>query len=239
MMDRIVEASPRRTARTTAAVWLLYVAMSGLAAFARRGLIVSGEAATTATNILAHEPMFRLGYAADLLAIASYLAVTALMYGLLKPVNKPVALIAAFFGLVGCTIQGCAGAFMYAPLVLLKNAQHLSAFKMEELQALTYVLLRLYSQAYIAALAFFAFFNFLIGYLAFKSTFLPRLVGVLMAISGVGGLTFLAPSLATRYLPYIMVTFSGEGVLFLWLLIAGVNAQRWNERARAAASWHA
>lgn len=238
-MDRILEASPRRTARTTAAVWLFYVAMAGLATFARRGLIVSGEAATTATNILTHERIFRLGYTADLLAIASYLAVTALIYGLLKPVNKPVARLAAFFSLVGCTIQGGAGAFMYAPLFLLHNAQHLSAFKPEELQAFTYILLKLCSQAYTTALAFFAFFNLLIGYLAFKSTFLPRLVGALMAISGVGGLAFLVPSFAARYLPYIMVTFSGEGVLFLWLLIAGVNDQRWNERAVGPAPWHA
>src|SRR5258708_16648924 len=87
------EASPRRKARLAAAVWVLYVAMSGLAGFARRGLIVSGGAAATATNILAHETAFRLAFAADLLTIACYVAMTIVLYVALKPVNLTVTLL--------------------------------------------------------------------------------------------------------------------------------------------------
>jgi hypothetical protein len=236
MMERIAEASPRLKARMAAALWVLYVAMSGLAGFARRGLIVSGGAAATATNILAHEPSFRLAFAADLLAIACYIAMTAVLYGLFKPVNRTVSLLASVFSIVGCTIQGSACVFEFAPLIVLKGAQHLSVFKMEELQALAYIFFKLYSQAYTIALVFFAFFNLLVGYLAFKSTFLPRILGVLMAVSGIGGLTFLAPSFAAKYFPYILATAIGEGLLFLWLLVAGVNAERWKEQASAAAA---
>jgi len=215
------------------ALWLLYVAMAGLAGFARRGLIVNGEAAATATNILAHEPLFRLGFAADLLAIACYIAVTAVLYDLFKPVNRTVSLLASFFSLVGCTIQGSACLFEFVPLIVLKGAQHWSVFKVEELQALAYMFLKLYSQAYTIALVFFGCFNLLIGYLTFKSTFLPRILGVLMAVSGMGWLTFLAPSFGGRYFPYILAAGSGEGLLFLWLLVAGVNVTKWQERASA------
>ncbi|OLD50490.1 MAG: hypothetical protein AUI63_01645, partial [Gemmatimonadetes bacterium 13_1_40CM_2_60_3] len=176
----------------------------------------------------------RLAFAADLLTIACYIAMTAVLYGLFKPVNRTVSLLAAVFSIVGCTIQGSACVFEYAPLIVLKGAQPWSALKVEELQTLAYLLLKLYSQGYGIALVFFAFFNLLVGCLAFESTFLPRILGVLMAVSGIGGLTFLAPSFAAKYFPYILATFIGEGLLFLWLLVAGVNAQRWKERARAA-----
>lgn len=234
MMERIAETSPRFQARMAGGLWLLYVSMAGLAGFARRGLIVTGEAAATATNILAREPSFRLGFAADLLAIACYIAMTALFYNLFKPVNRTVSLLAAFFSLGGCIIQGLGGLFELAPLVVLGGTQHSSAFKVEQSQALAYMFLKLYSQAYSIALVFFAFFSLLIGYLIFKSTFLPRTLGVLMAVAGMGGLTFLSPSLGAKYLPYIVAADSGEILLILWLLVFAVNAERWKAQASAA-----
>src|SRR5947199_4586332 len=96
--------------------YLLMLPVGGLAVFARRGLVVNGDAAATATNILAHEPLFRLGLAGDLLVVACYLAVTALFYELFKPANRSVSLLAAFFSLVGCAIQGFACVFELAPL---------------------------------------------------------------------------------------------------------------------------
>ena len=234
MTKRITETSPRLKARMAGGLWVLYVSMAGLADFARRGLIVNGEAASTATNILAHEPLFRLGFAADLVAIACYIAMVALFYDLFKPVNRTVSLLAAFFSLVGCTVQGFGCVFELAPLVVLGGTQHSSVFKVEQSQALAYMFLKLYSQAYSIALVFFAFFSLLIGYLIFKSTFLPRILGVLMAVAGLGGLTFMSPSFGAKYLPYIVAADSGEVLLILWLLVAGVNAQRWKEQASAA-----
>lgn len=237
MTGRFTQVSPCLKARMAGGLWLLYVSMAGLAVFARRGLIVSGETAATATNILAHEPSFRLGFAADLLAIACYVAVTVLLYDLFKPVNRTVSLLAAFFSLIGCTIQGLACLFEFAPLVVLGGTQHSSAFKVEQLQTLAYMFLKLYSQAYSIALVFFGLFSLLIGYLIVKSTFLPRILGVLMAVAGMGGLTFLEPSFGARYLPYIMAADIGELLLVLWLLVAAVNEQRWREQACAAGEW--
>jgi hypothetical protein len=232
---RITEASPRLKARMAGGWWLLYVSMAVLAGFARRGLVVNGDAVATTTNILAHEPLFRLGFAADLLAVACYVAMTALFYDLFKPVSRTVSLLAAFFSMAGCTIQGLGCVFELAPLVVLGGTQHSSVFKVEQLQALAYMLLKLYSQAYTTALVFFAFFSLVIGYLIFKSTFLPRILGVLMAVAGMAWLTFLAPSVGAKYLyPYLLAAGSGEGWLILWLLVFGVKAERWKEQASLA-----
>jgi Domain of unknown function (DUF4386) len=238
MTKRIAETSPRFKARMAGGLWLLYVSMAGLADFARRGLVVNGEAAATATNILAHEPLFRLGFAADLLAIACYIALTALFYDLFKPVNRTVSLLAAFFSLVGCTILAFACLFELAPLVVLGGTQDSIVFNVEQLQVLAYMFLKLYGQAYSISLVFFAFFSLVIGYLIFKSTFLPRILGVLMAVAGMAWLTFLSPSFGAKYLhPYLMVAGSGEALLILWLLVFGVNEQRWREQAGAAGEW--
>ncbi|MBZ5723107.1 MAG: DUF4386 domain-containing protein [Acidobacteriia bacterium] len=234
MMERITEASPRLKARMAGGWWLLYVSMAVVAGFARRGLVVNGDAVATTTNILAHEPLFRLGFAADLLAIACYIAVTVLLYDLFKPVNRTVSLLAAFFSMVGCTIQGLGCVFELAPLVVLGGTQHSSVFKVEQLQALAYIFLKLYSQADSIALVFFGFFSLLIGYLIFKSTFLPRILGVLMAVAGTGGLIFLSPSFGAKYLPYIVAADIGEILLILWLLVFAVNAERWKAQASAA-----
>jgi hypothetical protein len=98
------------------------------------------------------------------------------------------------------------------------------------------VFVNLYAQAYNISLVFFGFYCLLIGYLIFRSTYLPRILGVLMGFAGLGWLTFLSPPLAKYLYPYILAPgIFGEGSLTLWLLVMGVNAQRWNEQASAAA----
>lgn len=212
----------------------LMTVSGGVAMVARRGLIVGGDAPTTAANILAHQSMYVLGFAGDALVVASYLVVTALFYRMLKPVGRTVSLTAACFSLTGCIIMGFALTFQLAPLTLLGGARYLSVFTVPQLQALSYVFLKLYSQAYGVALIFFAFYGLLTGYLAFESTFLPRIVGGLMMFSGLIWLSFLLPPFATKYFSYILVCAAGEAAFALWLLVKGVDAMRWTERAAAA-----
>jgi hypothetical protein len=231
-MERRGEGSPRLKARIAGLFFLLMCVMGGLVQIARGGLIVSGDAAATATNVVAHPASLQLAYIGDLLVVVAYLVVTALFYELFKPVNGTVALLATFLSLAGCTIQGSACLFELAPTVVLGGAQYLHVFSAEQLQALAYLFLKLYSQVYSIALVFFAFYGLLIGYLVFVSTFLPRFLGVLLMIAGLAWLTFLSPPLGAKYLyPYILATDIGEGSLILWLLVAGVNAERWKERA--------
>lgn len=200
-----------------------------------RSLRVSSGAAATAANILAHRFLFQSALVVDLLVVACYLAVTALFYELFKPVNRTVSLVAALFSLVGCTIQAFASLFHIAPLVLLTHAQSLSAINHEQVAAQAHLLLGLYSPTYCIGLVFFAFYLALIGGLIFKSTFMPRLLGGLVVLQGLGWLTFLWPPLAKDLFPFLLVLAGmGELFLMLWLLIKGVDTTRWHESARAA-----
>ena len=234
-MGAISAASPRFTARMAGLFYLLYVVVAGLARFARRGMIVAGDASGTVTSIMAHQSMYQLGFACDLISVVCYVVVVVLFYQLFKPVNGTVSMLAACFGFMGCIIMAVGGVFQLAPLTVLGSASHSSAFSAEQLQAQAYVLLKLYNQAYSIALVSFAFFDILIGYLIFKSTFLPRFLGVLMALAGSAFLVFLAPAFGASILRWILPLAIGEGLVILWLLVKGVDAERWKERARAAA----
>jgi len=235
LTNRIAEASPRFKARMAGVFYLLTFLTGGISSFVGGRLVVSGDAAATANNILAHQPLFRLGFAADLSVVACYIAVTALFYELFKPVSRSVSLLAAFFSLVGCAVQAFICLFHLAPLVLLGGAQYLSVFKVEQLRTLAFMFLEFYGQGFNICFVFFGFYCLLIGYLIFRSTFLPRILGVLMAIGGLGWLTFLSPPLAEYLWPYIAAPgILGEGSLTLWLLVMGVNVQRWEEQAKAA-----
>jgi len=214
--------------------YLLEMLTGGFALFVLRRLGVSGDAATTATNILAHQSLLQLGFAANLLGFACYVAVTGLFYDLFKPVNRSLSLLAAFFSLAGCTIGAVSCLFYLAPLVVLGGAQYLSVFNVEQVQALALMCLKLYGQCFNMSFVFFGFYCLLIGYLIFRSSFLPRILGAGMAIAGLGWLTFLSPALAHDLSPYILAAGLGEVSLTLWLLVVGVNAPMWEEWGRAA-----
>jgi Domain of unknown function (DUF4386) len=235
MTERIAETSPRPMARITGVVYLLYFLTAISGELIIRGIIVSGDPTATATNILTHERLFRLSAAVGLIATALYIAVTVLFYGLFKPANKTVALLAAFFSLVGCAIQALGTLFRVAPFVVLDGSPYLSVFKLDQLQAMALMFIKLNVQAVYIYLVFFGLFNLLIGCLIFESTFLPRILGVLMALSGLGWLTFLSPSLATHMLAFVEVLgIIAEASLMLWLLVKGVNVERWKEQAGVA-----
>ena len=239
MMDRAVETSPRLLARIAGAFYLLTIVMGVFAeVFVRGTLVVRDDAAATATNILAHEPLYRFGLATDLTMIACYIAVTLLFYGLFKPVSRSLSLLAAFFSLVGIAVLAVNSLNHLAPLVFLGSAHYLSAFETTQLQALALMSLKMHARGYTIAVVFFGVYCLMIGYFVFRSGFLPRILGVLMAIGGLSYLTnsfaiFLLPTLAAR-LPDIMVLgVIAELSLCLWLMVVGVNAPKWEEKASA------
>ena len=236
MMKRNTGASPRFKARLTG---VFYVLTAGTSVFGQMyvlsKLVVEGNAGATAARILAHQPFLRLGFAALVLSIVFSIAMTTLFYELFKPVNRTVSLLAAFIHLVGLAIMGFGSLLQLAPLVVLGGGQYLSAFKLDQLQALAYLFLQFSAQAFDAFIVFFGFYCVLLGYLIFRSEFLPRVVGALMALAGLGYLTLLAKPLADYIAPYNLLPAAlGEISLMLWLLIVGVNAQRWNDKAGAA-----
>ena len=111
----------------------------------------------------------------------------------------------------------------------------MGVFKLEQSRALASLFLELYGQGVNICFVFFGVYCLLIGYLIFRSAFLPRILGVLMAFAGLGWLTFLSPPLANHLSPYMVVLgFLAELSMMLWLLVMGVNVQRWKEQASAA-----
>jgi hypothetical protein len=237
MTERIAEASPRLRARMAGVLYLIAGMTFSYADGSVGGkIVVYSDGAATAHNILANEMLFRLGFAAALISAVCYITVTLFLYDMFKPVNRSVSLLAAFFSLMGCTIQALSSLFHLAPLVVLGGEQYLGVFKVEQLQALALTFLRLRAQASSIYMVFFGWYCLLIGYVIFRSTFLPRILGVFMAIAGLSYQLFLSPPLASYLFPYVVKPAGalGELSLILWLLVIGVNAQRWKEQASAA-----
>jgi len=222
---------PRIKARIAGLLYLIG-AIGGASAeiFIRGKLVVGGNAAATAANILAHETLYRLGGAGDLIGVACDTAVAVLFYELFVPVNKTLSLMMAFFRIVFVAVMGAITVNHFAALLYLRQVPALQE------QAL--LSLRLQSLGYNIALVFFGFTCLLLGYLIARSTFLPRILGALMAISGAGYLInsfvhLLAPAYGAFAFKYILVPCGiGELALIPWLLAVGVNSSRWQEQAQ-------
>jgi hypothetical protein len=233
MTHKAKEWSPRAKARLAG----VFEALEGLtSAFGQvtvlGRLLVVGNAAATAGNILEHETLFRLGFASSLLGVAFHLGWALLFYRLFRPVNRSVSLCAVFVILVVCAIQAVTALLYLAPLLVLKAGSSLSALTREQLQAVAYMFLKLNGLAFDTELVFFGLWCVLTGYLIFKSSFLPRILGVLLAIDGLGWMTFMSPPLGHYLFPAIAVACGmAEVPLQLWLLIFGVNNERWKAQA--------
>ena len=187
----------------------------------------------TATNILAHESLYRSALAVGLIANVLYIALIALLLRLFEPVNRTVSIVAAFLGLSGCLVQIMGGLLQVAPLVMHKEPALMGLFSAGQLQQLAAAFLRLQAQSPAIALMFFALYDLLIGHLIIRSTFLPRSLGALVMAAGVGWLAYLYPPLATSLSNVILpLGFLAEFVLMVWLLAKGVDMTRWEEIAR-------
>jgi len=237
--ERITETSPRLKARIAGLLYLIVI-VGGIFAeiFVRGRLVVHGDAAATAHNIVTHELLYRLGFAAEIFYCACNVPLILIFYDLFKVVNRNVALLVVFFSLVGTAIESVSLLAHFAPLVLLGGGHYLSAFTVEQLQAAAYLSLQLFEYGFAICLVFFGFYCLSFGYLIFRSTFFPQIIGVLLVIQGLLYLTnsfanFLAPGIAARVFPYLAASAVAEISLCLWLLVMGVNPQRWKEQAGA------
>jgi hypothetical protein len=232
-----MDTSPRLKARIAGALYLVTI-LAGFYGFGGLGaLTVHGDAAATASHIVAAEPLFRSAVAAQFIGAAFYVGLSAILYDLLKPVNQTISRAAAFFSLAGCATIAAALIFMVAPLALLGGEPYLTAFRPDQLQALALTSIRLFGQGYNLAIIFFGVYCILLGYLVVGSTFLPRIIGLFLFVTGAGWLTdgfatLLAPVFESRVGPVFMASgLLGEGSLCLWLLLVGVNVPRWWEQA--------
>jgi len=199
-------------------------------------LVVSTNATDTAANILSNESLFRLGLLLGFLAVAFNIARMGLFYVLFRPAGRTAALVMAFFAILAVGLQAASLLFQVPILLILKNGSDFGALNAQQLQSLALIFLRWGGQASNVYLAFFGLWCVLVGYLIHKSTFLPRILGILMALAGLGYATYLRPPLANYLYPYNLALGVGELALWLWLLILGVNPERWKEQANATST---
>ena len=234
----MAEASPRALARKAGTCQLLAAITATFGGVIIPGkLFVSGNAAATAANILGHEQMFWWGFVLSIAGVLFHLAWALLLYDLLKPVNRRVSFLAAVVMIVGCSLLALATLLYLAPLIVLQSGPTLSAFTAEQLKELAFVFLRLEIYAVYIFSVFFGCYLLLISFLIFKSTFLPRILGILVAIAGLGWMVYLSPPVAVHFFRFIASASAiGEVPLELWLIVMAVNEQKWKEQAMAAAS---
>jgi len=196
----------------------------------RSKLIVFGDVTTTANNIRASEWLFRLGFVIDLISAVLFLLAAWALYVLLKSVNKDLALLFLLLNLAGVAVYSINLLNQFAALALLSGADYLKVFQTDQLQALAMFFLDLYKKGSWVSQIFFGAWLFPLGYLVFKSRFLPRILGIVMMIHCVGWLVtflqfFLFPGFGViTYLTYPL-GFISEFGLTLWLLIMGAKDQ--------------
>lgn len=228
-------SSIQTTARVTGVLMLLMVVLAPFSMiYVPTTLIVAGDATATAANLVAAESLFRLAMASDAVIFLIEIGLCALLYGLLKPVNKTVALVATFARLAMTVIQGINLLNHFFALLLVGDAGFLTAFQPAQLDAL--VLLFLNAHETVVLIWGFAFGLHLLlsGYLIYKSSYLPRLVGVALVMAA---LCYFTQSFGNLLLPQAKALFATIGllsaieiVLPLWLLIKGVNVEQWKKR---------
>lgn len=236
MTNYTAKTSPLFTARLAGFLYLLVVPLGIFGSlYVPSRLIVSGDAAATANNLMASETLFRLAIVSDLLAPLVLIFVVLFLYKLLKPVDKNMAWLMVIFLLLGVPIALLSKANQFIALQLLSGADYLTVFTQEQLQALALLFLRLHDRAGTIAAIFWGLWLFPMGYLVFQSGFFPRILGILLMIACFG-YVINSFSIFLGYTVNIgLLAALGEVLFILWLLIKGVDAEQWKKRALEAA----
>jgi uncharacterized protein DUF4386 len=224
----------QKYARIAGVLFLLSFVAGGFGeAYVPSKLIVSGDATSTANNIHALGSLFRWGFAGYLVEATCDIALALIFYVLLRPVRKDLALLAAFFGLVGTAEFAAAEIFYLAPSLIL-GGEYLKTFSPDQLNTLALLSLKLFAYGGAMFTVFYGVGWVLRGYLILRSSYLPKVLGVLMTL---GGLAFIARNfllvLTPAYAPgsLLLLMVPGGLALAVWLLVRGVNVQRWKEQA--------
>ena len=223
----------KKTARF-AGLFYLAIIVAGIFAefFVRSSLKVPGDAAATAANIMASTALFRSGITADLIMIICDIALAASLYILLRPVNDGLSLLGAFFRLIQAAILAVNLLNLFYALQLVSGAGYLTAIGAEQLYAQALFFFEAHATGYTLGLLFFAFNCLITGYLVYKASYFPKILGFMLVIAGAGYLTdsfaqFLLPNYAAYADIFALVVFVpaiiGELAMTLWLLIKGIN----------------
>jgi len=237
---RSVEAAPKLYARTGGALYLAIIALGAFAEAVRGRVVVPGDPAATTAHLTSAQALWRLGIGAELAGLVFTVVLAMIFYVLFRPVSREVNLLATFLRLAGITVQAVAVTSLVAALAPLAAGAHADAFAAGQRSVLVSFSIEAHQAGFGLALLLFGTGFLFHGWLIYRSGFLPRTLGVLIVVAGLCYITnslalFLAPALQDRLFPLILLPpFVGELSLCLWLLVKGVDAQRWTERWRAA-----
>lgn len=200
-------------------------------------LMASNDAAATASNFLEHDSLFRLGFANYLVEAMCDVALVFLFVLLLKPVNVHLAWLTAFLGLVSTATFATAKLFYFTGAFIFANADQLVGFSPDQVNTIALMSLKVYGYGGGLFMVFYGTASIIRGYLILRSGYLPKLLGVLLALGGVcfvikNFTLVLAPAWSFEYLllPMLVAMLS----LALWLIIRGVDASKWHEKALAS-----
>lgn len=222
--------SNKNLARIAGLLYLIVIA-TGLFAevFVRQAFIVSGDALATANNIQTSEMLFRWGLVADIINFVCGLPVVLIIYFLLKRINKFLLQLALIFVVIQTAIIAVNLLNQISPLLILSNKAYLNIFQSNQLATLSQLSLNIQGVGYAIGLIFFGFYCLLVGYVIFKSKMVPKFLGILYIISGIGYLInsftmLLSKGFANPIFIYVAIPiFIGELSFCLWLLIKGVD----------------
>ena len=229
--------NPKLLARF-AGVFFLLTIVGGIAAQAgiSERLIVFGDAARTANNILSNRGLFQVGFTVYLIEMACQVATAALLFRILRPVSGTLALLMLLMEMTGIVIKTFARVFFITPLWMLDGGTAMSGMDITQLQTLSLILLKVNDYGAATAIAFFGFSTILTGYLVFRSTYLPSWLGVLGMIAGLGWLTFIYPPLGYRVFMYAaLFGLLAAAAKIFWLIVYGVDEEKFRAVETSAA----
>ncbi|HYN81887.1 MAG TPA: DUF4386 domain-containing protein [Gemmatimonadaceae bacterium] len=233
-MNQLDAKGARVLARVGGVLYLIIIVTGAVGEAVVRGtIVVSGNAAATAANLRSMESLWRLGVAGEVVLLACATALAVIFYILLRPVSRELALAAVFFNLVCIAIEGVAAVSLASALFPLASATYLSAFTPDQVNAMAMLSVRSHTTGFGIALIFFGVECVILGYLIYRSGYMPGIIGVLMEIAGVcyvinSFALLLSPALSSKLFPVILMpALVAEVSLAFWLLVNGVNAEKW------------
>ena len=227
-ISQVPDQSPRKTARMAGFFYLMFIITFVSASIVRSRLIVFGDAATTANNILSAQGLFRIGFVTELVSAVFFVLAAWALYVLLKPVNRNLALLFLLLNLGGVAVECINALNLFAALQFLSGANYLNVFQTGQLQAMAMSFLNSYTNGFMITQIFFSTWLLPLGYLVYKSRFLPRLLGILLILDFFAILSwflqfFLLPDYGILSYPGLAISFIAEFSISLWLLIKAVK----------------
>ena len=217
-------------------LYLFIIVLGALGEGVIRGsVVVSGNSTATAANLRSMELLWRVGVVGEIVVLTCATALAVVLYVLLRRVSRELALMAVLFNVVAIAIEGVAGVSLATTLLPLSNASYLTAFAPEQLHAMAMLGIRSHTIGFGVALIFFGVECVILGYLIYRSAYMPRSIGVLMQVAGICYMInsvalLLSPRLASQLFPTILLpSLIAELSLAVWLLVKGVRLEKWDQ----------